>query len=71
MDTTRRNEKSDAPFYAASTSQAEKDRVTKAGRSAMATIEDDDERLLARIGYKQVRLGAVLFHEGLLTLLRS
>ncbi|EQL33038.1 hypothetical protein BDFG_04792 [Blastomyces dermatitidis ATCC 26199] len=24
------------------------------GGSAMATIQDDDERLLARIGYKQV-----------------
>ena len=26
-----------------------------AGRRLMATIEDDDERLLARIGYRQVR----------------
>lgn len=25
------------------------------GRGRMATIEDDDERLLARIGYRQVR----------------
>jgi len=71
MDTTRRNEKSDAPFYAASTSQAEKDRVTIAGRPAMATIEDDDERLLARIGYKQVRTEAVLLYGGLLTPRRS
>ncbi|KAK0338205.1 polyamine transporter tpo5 [Friedmanniomyces endolithicus] len=53
MDTLRRNEKSDTPSYAVATSQAEKDRVTIAGRPAMATIEDDDERLLARIGYKQ------------------
>jgi len=26
-----------------------------AGQVRMATIEDDDERLLARIGYRQVR----------------
>ncbi|TKA58158.1 hypothetical protein B0A55_12175 [Friedmanniomyces simplex] len=37
----------------ASTSQGEKHRVALAGRPAMATIQDDDERLLARIGYKQ------------------
>lgn len=29
---------------------------------AMATIEDDDERLLARIGYKQVSQGQSLLN---------
>jgi hypothetical protein len=29
-------------------------------RRQMATIEDDDERLLARIGYRQVRVAIAL-----------
>lgn len=33
----------------------------------MATIVDDDERLLARIGYRQVTLGSALRLEALLT----
>jgi hypothetical protein len=28
--------------------------ITPSGPAAMATIEDDDERLLARLGYRQV-----------------
>jgi hypothetical protein len=31
-----------------------------ADRTRMATIEDDDERLLARIGYRQVRDSTVV-----------
>lgn len=30
--------------------------LTKESRESMATIEDDDERLLAEIGYEQVRV---------------
>lgn len=29
--------------------------ISTVNSSSMATIQDDDERLLARIGYKQVR----------------
>lgn len=34
--------------------QYEKQQSTPVTRPAMATIQDHDERLLARIGYKQV-----------------
>lgn len=46
---------------AASTQSLEKGKDTSAGVAvaAMATIQDDDERLLTRIGYKQVDLVAL------------
>lgn len=52
MDAGRPSEKSEKQSYTPPTPQDEK-RPTSSGRPAMATIQDDDERLLARIGYKQ------------------
>lgn len=42
------------------TERSEKEKKISAGKTiaAMATIQDDDERLLTRIGYKQVDLTA-------------
>ncbi|KAK6383180.1 hypothetical protein LTR65_010361 [Meristemomyces frigidus] len=54
MDAGRPNEKSEKqPYLPSSSPQNEKHTVPAGGPSAMATIHDDDERLLARIGYKQ------------------
>lgn len=50
---------SEKPQLVKTDSKTAKEAEANQGQSirqrAMATIEDDDERLLARIGYKQVR----------------
>ncbi|KAK3113805.1 polyamine transporter tpo5 [Teratosphaeriaceae sp. CCFEE 6253] len=63
MDARRAIEKSDVPSYAESTLQSGKHPAASLSRPAMATIEDDDERLLARIGYKQANASLISVQE--------
>lgn len=46
--------KSEKHPYPPLTAPQDEKQAASIGRPAMATIQDDDERLLARIGYKQV-----------------